>query len=137
MASLNKVMLIGNVGADPVMRFTPNGNPVTTFNVATNRVYTASDGEKKQETDWFTINTWKKQAESCNQFLKKGQSVFVEGSLRLDSWEAQDGQKRSRMVVEANKVLFLDKQATTILPADDSGPDLINEVLPDDLPFNQ
>ena len=79
MVSLNKVMLIGNVGSDPEMRFIPNGNPVTSFRVATNRFYTTPDGERKQETDWFSIVTWNKLAEQCNQFLTKGRLVYVKG----------------------------------------------------------
>ena len=69
MSSLNKVMIIGNVGSDPEMRFTPNGNPVTSFRVATNRVYTTPDGERRQETEWFTVVAWNKLAEQCNQYL--------------------------------------------------------------------
>ena len=92
MLSLNKVMIIGNVGTDPEMRFTPNGNPVTSFRVATNRVYTAPDGERRRETEWFTVVAWNKLAESCNQFLTKGRLVYVEGRLRSHTWESQDGQ---------------------------------------------
>jgi single-strand DNA-binding protein len=135
MASLNKVLLIGNVGTDPEMRFTPNGNPVTSFRIATNRVYTTSEGERRQETEWFTIVTWRKLAESCNQFLTKGQRVYVEGSLRTRIWEGQDGQKRSRVEVVANRVLFLDKQAAAMLPGDESAIEVADEVEPEDLPF--
>ena len=135
MASLNKVLLIGNVGTDPEMRFTPNGNPVTSFRIATNRVYTTSEGERRQETEWFTIVTWRKLAESCNQFLTKGQRVYVEGSLRTRIWEGQDGQKRSRVEVVANRVLFLDKQAAAMLPGDESAIEVADEVEPEALPF--
>lgn len=103
MVSLNKVMIIGNVGNDPEMRFTPNGNPVTSFRVATNRFYTTPDGERKQETDWFTIISWNKLAEQCNQFLNKGRLVYVEGRLRNRSWEGQDGQRRFRTEIIANR----------------------------------
>ena len=135
MASLNRVMLIGNVGSDPEMRFTPNGNPVTSFRVATNRVYTTSEGERKQETEWFTVVAWRKQAESCNQFLTKGQRVYVEGSLRTRSWEGQDGQKKWRVEVIANRVLFLDKQAAAVLPSEENAAEVTDEVEPEDLPF--
>ena len=135
MASLNRVMLIGNVGSDPEMRFTPNGNPVTSFRVATNRVYTTSEGERKQETEWFSIVAWRKQAESCNQFLTKGQKVYVEGSLRTRTWEGQDGQKKWRVEVIANRVLFLDKQAAAVLPSEENAVELSEEVEPEDLPF--
>lgn len=136
MVSLNKIILIGNVGTDPEMRFTPSGNPVTSFRLATNRVYTTADGEKKQETEWFTIITWRKQAETCNQFLTKGQRVYVEGSLRTRAWEGRDGQRRVTAEVIASKVLFLDRQATAPLPGDELPSDIASEdVEPQDLPF--
>ena len=100
MVSLNKVMLIGNVGNDPEMRFTPNGNPVTSFRIATNRVFSTPEGEKKQETDWFTVVAWNKLAEQCNQFLNKGKLVYVEGRLRNRSWDGTDGQKHFRAAAD-------------------------------------
>jgi single-strand DNA-binding protein len=111
MASLNKVMIIGNLGSEPEMRFTPNGNPVTSFRIATNRVYTSPEGERKEETEWFTVVTWGKLAEQCNQFLNKGRLVYAEGRLHTRAWEAQDGQKRYRTEIIANRVTFLDRQA--------------------------
>jgi len=140
MVSLNKVMLIGNVGTDPEMRFTANGNPVTSFRVATSRAYTTSEGERRQETEWFTVVAWKKQAESCNQFLNKGQRVYVEGSLRTRSWEGRDGQKRVTAEVIASRVLFLDRQAVAPLPGDEAPAETPaeapeEEVEPEDLPF--
>ena len=111
MSNLNKVMIIGNVGTEPEMRFTPNGNPVTTFRVATSRTFTTSEGERKQETEWFTVVTWNKLAESCNQFLTKGRRAYVEGKLRTRTWEGQDGQRRTRVEIVAERVLFLDRQA--------------------------
>lgn len=110
MMSLNKVMLIGNVGTDPEMRFTANGNPVTSFRMATTRTYTSPEGERKQETEWFTVVTWNKLAETCNQFLAKGRRAYVEGRLQTRSWEAQDGQRRQRVEVVASRVIFLDRQ---------------------------
>jgi len=118
MLTLNKVMIIGNVGTDPEMRFTPNGNPVTSFRVATNRVYTTPDGERRQETEWFTVVAWNRLAENCNQFLTKGQRVYAEGRLHTRSWEGQDGQRHSRTEVIANRVLFLDRQAVAPLPGE-------------------
>ena len=132
MASLNKIMLIGNVGTEPEMRFTPNGNPVTSFRIATNRIFPGQEGDRRQETEWFSVVTWNKLAENCNQFLTKGQQVYVEGRLHTSTWEGQDGQKRSRVEVVANRVLFLDRQtATAPLPAEPSG----EELGVDDLPF--
>ncbi len=138
MANLNKVMIIGNVGTDPEMRFTPNGNPVTTFRIATSRVFTNAEGERKQETEWFTVVTWNKLAESCNQFLTKGRRAYVEGRLRTRAWEGQDGQRRSRVEIVADRVLFLDRQAVAPLPAEEAGVAGVagvGEVEAEDLPF--
>ncbi len=135
MANLNKVMIIGNVGSDPEMRFTPNGNPVTSFRVATNRVYTTPEGERKQETDWFTVVTWNKLAEQCNQFLAKGRLVYVEGRLHNRSWEGQDGQKRFRTEVIANRVTFLDRQSSAAIGDEKAEEPETVEIEPDDIPF--
>jgi len=135
MASLNKVMIIGNVGSEPEMRFTPNGNPVTSFRVATNHIYTTPDGERKQETEWFSVVAWGRLAEQCNQFLTKGRLVYAEGRLRTRSWETQDGQKHYRTEVIANRVTFLDRQATAALPEDKIGEAEAGEIEPEDIPF--
>ena len=147
MPSLNKVTVIGNVGSDPEMRFTPNGKPVTTFSVATNWVYTTPDGERKQETEWFSVVAWNRLAEQCNQFLAKGRLVYAEGRLHTRSWEGQDGQQHSRVEVIANRVVFLDRRAGGSLPedrAEDAGGALPEdrvedtggaELEPDDMPF--
>jgi single-strand DNA-binding protein len=135
MLTLNKVMIIGNVGTDPEMRFTPNGNPVTSFRVATNWVYTTPEGERKQETEWFTVVAWNRLAENCNQFLTKGQRVYAEGRLRTRSWEGQDGQRRSRSEVIANRVLFLDKQASAPLPVEGAEETSSAELEPEDISF--
>ena len=126
MASLNKIQIIGNLGQSPEMRFTPSGSPVTTFSVACNREYT-QDGEKKQETEWFNVVTWNKQAESCNQYLSKGALVYVEGRLHTRSWDGQDGQKHYRTEVIASQVIFLDKKGGG-QREDDYSPE-------DDIPF--
>ncbi|MBI2287489.1 MAG: single-stranded DNA-binding protein [Chloroflexi bacterium] len=135
MVSLNKVMIIGNLGKDPEMRFAPNGNAVTSFSVATNRVYTTAEGERKEETEWFNVETWGKLAEQCNQFLGKGRLVYVEGRLRTRSWEGQDGQKHYRTEIIANMVRFLDRQAAAPLPGEKAGEGETGELEPDDLPF--
>ena len=129
MAGLNKVMLIGNVGSDPEMRYTPNGHPVTSFSVATNYRYPDSGGEMKEETEWFRVVAWRKLAENCNQFVTKGKRVYVEGRLRTRNWEGQDGQKRVAVEVVANRVIFLDRQATVSLSEE-------GEIDPRDLPFD-
>ena len=134
MANLNKVMIIGNVGTDPEMRFTPNGNPVTTFRIATSRIFNTSEGERKQETEWFTVVTWNKLAESCNQFLTKGRRAYVEGRLRTRAWEGQDGQRRSRVEIVADRVLFLDRTGVAPLP-EEGKEGKADEVGAEDLPF--
>ena len=108
MVGLNKVMIIGNLGTDPEMRYTPNGNPVTSFRMATSRNYTSADGERHEETEWFTIVAWNQLAEQCNQYLNKGRRAYVEGRLRSRSWEGSDGQTRFRNEIISNRVLFLD-----------------------------
>ncbi len=135
MPSLNKVIIIGNVGNEPEMRFTPNGKPVTSFSVATNWVYTTPEGERRQETEWFNIVAWNRLAEQCNQFLAKGKLVYTEGRIHTRNWEGQDGQTHSKMEVVANRVIFLDRKAasgTTDEKTEDTAP---AEMEPEDLPF--
>jgi single-strand DNA-binding protein len=127
-ASLSKVILVGNLGSDPEMRYTPNGKAVTSFSIATNRRYTTSAGESKEETDWFRVSVWGKQAEQCNQFLNKGKQVYVEGRLHARSWEGQDGQTRTSLEVTAERVLFLGRRGSVSLPEGE-------EIEPEDLPF--
>ncbi|HWO94027.1 MAG TPA: single-stranded DNA-binding protein [Dehalococcoidia bacterium] len=123
MASLNKVMIIGNLGTDPEMRFTANGSAVTTFRIAATRNYTSSDGERREETEWFSVVTWNKLAETCSQYLQKGRRAYVEGRLQTRSWEGQDGQRRYRTEVIANTVLFLDRAGAPgeLPPVDEFG----------------
>ncbi|MBI1885018.1 MAG: single-stranded DNA-binding protein [Chloroflexi bacterium] len=116
MAGLNKVMIIGNVGTEPEMRYTADGNAMTSFRVATNFTFTSPDGERREETEWFSIITWRKLAEQCSQFLQKGRRVYVEGRLRTRSWDTPDGQRRFRTEVIANRVLFLDRAPGAPLP---------------------
>ncbi len=111
-----RIVLVGNLGRDPEMRYTPNGTPVTSFSVATNRKYTASDGQVRDETLWFRISVWGKQAETCNQYLAKGRSVLVEGTLIGDDnggpriWTGQDGKPRASFEVRAQTVRFLSRR---------------------------
>jgi single-strand DNA-binding protein len=136
MAGLNKVMLIGNLGKDPEMRYTANGRAVTTFTLAVNRNFSAGDGERREETEWFDVVTWEKLAELCSQFLQKGRQTYVEGRLHTRSWEGQDGQKRYRTEVVAERVLFLGSGGGSgPRPSeqfDDGGGPSVD---PDDLPF--
>jgi single-strand DNA-binding protein len=109
-ASMNKVILVGNLGQDPDMRYTPQGTPVTTFRMALNERWAdRSTGETQERTDWIGIECWNKLAETVNTYLTKGSHVLVEGRLRIDTWEDQKtGQRQSRMFVRADSVQFLD-----------------------------
>ena len=135
MVSVNRIIIIGNLGSEPEMRFTPNGRPVTSFSAATNRRYTTSEGERREETEWFTIVTWGRLAEQCNQFLSKGRLVYVEARLRTHSWEGQDGQKRYRNEIVADRVSFLDRQASAPLTEEKSIEPGMDDIEPDDIPF--
>ncbi len=108
------LILVGNLGRDPEMRYTPSGQPVTSFSVATNRQYTNANGELVKETLWFRVTTWGKLAETCNQYLRKGSKVLIEGRLTADPrtggpriWNGQDGQPRASFEVTAQTVRFL------------------------------
>ena len=107
--TMNKTLVIGNVGRDPEMRYTPNGNAVTSFTVATNRVYNTADGERREETEWFRISAWGKLAEQCNNYVTKGMKIYAEGRLKTDTWTGKDGQTRVSLEISADKVLFLDR----------------------------
>lgn len=106
MVSLNRVLLIGNLTKDPELRYTPSGTAVANLRLAVNSVYKDQAGQKKEEVCYVTIVTWGKQAENCNQYLKKGRPIFVEGRLLFRSWEAE-GKTRSTMEVRADRVQFL------------------------------
>lgn len=110
--SLNKVLVIGNLGKDPEMRYTPSGQAVTNFTVATNRTWTDGDGQRREQTEWFNIVAWGKLAEIANQYLAKGRRVYVEGRLQTRSWEDAEGQKRYRTEVVANELIMLDRAGT-------------------------
>ncbi len=135
MASVNKMIIIGNLGSEPEMRFTPNGNPVTSFRVATNWSYTTSQGERREETEWFTVVAWKKLAEQCNQFLTKGKLIYAEGRLRTHTWDGQDGEKRSRNEIVADRVTFLPNVAAASSPEEVVGEVEGNDLSPEDIPF--
>jgi single-strand DNA-binding protein len=137
MVSVNRVTIIGNLGSEPEMRYTPSGRPVTSFRVATNWRYTTPEGERKEETEWFSVVAWGRLAEQCNQFLTKGRLVYVEGRLRLRSWEGQDGQRRSRNEIVADRVKFLDRQgmAPPGEKAAEGEESESGELEPDDIPF--
>lgn len=118
---LNKVMIIGRLGTDPEMRYTPSGNPVTTFRVASSRQWKDSSGDSREETEWFSIVTWNKLAEICNQHLGKGARVYLEGRLQTRSWEDhQNGQMRYKTEVIASDMIILEsrggREGTSAVP---------------------
>ena len=110
MRGLNKVQIIGNLGRDPEMRYTPNGKPVTSFTVAVSRSWLKPEGERVEKTEWFNVIAWERLAEICSQYLAKGSAVYVEGRLETRSWEAENGQKHYRTEIIANEVIILDKR---------------------------
>jgi single-strand DNA-binding protein len=110
MITLNKVFLVGNLARDPDLRHTPSGTSVTEFRLAVSDSYTTSTGEKHDRTCFIDVVSWRKLAESCAEYLKKGSPVFVEGRLEQDTWETSDGQKRSRIRVVAYSVQFIRRE---------------------------
>lgn len=104
---LNKVMVIGNLGRNPEMRYTPSGKAVTSFSVATSRSWVSAEGERREETEWFNVVTWGNLAEICKQHLTKDQQVYVEGRLQTRGWEDQNGKKHYRTELVANEMIIL------------------------------
>jgi len=118
---LNKVMLTGRLGADPEMRFTPQGTAVTTFRVASNRPWKSGDGVPHEDTEWFRIVAWDKLAEICNEYLKKGTRVYIEGRLQTRSWDDRDtGEKRYITEVVAQDMIILTPKGQDEAAADAS-----------------
>ncbi len=143
MASVNKVILIGNLGADPELRYTPGGRAVANFRMATSRSWNTKDGEKKEETEWHRIVAWDKLAEIIGEYLKKGSPVYVEGRLQTRSWEDQSGVKRYSTEIVALEMKMLGQRQGTgsetrettsnVSPPPDNMPSTFEA--DDDLPF--
>jgi single-strand DNA-binding protein len=138
---LNKIIVIGNLGKDPEMRYTASGQSVTSFSVATNRRYTTASGEQRDETEWFNVNAWGRFADLCNQYLTRGKQVYVEGRLSSRTYEAKDGQTRFVNEINLSDIQFLGGSGG---PGDEGSPFAQNsgmtETSPplddvDDLPF--
>lgn len=110
---LNKVLIIGRVGRDPEMRYTPSGRPVTTFSVGTSRTWSSADGEKHTETEWFNVVAWSNLAEICKQYLSRERLVYIEGRLQTRHWEDQDGNRHSATEIVANEMIMLDDRRET------------------------
>ena len=135
---LNKVMIIGRLGRDPEMRYTPSGRPITTFSVATSRKWNTSEGEKRSDTEWFNVVAWGSLAEICNQYLSKGQQVYIEGRLQTRKWEDDNGNKRSNIEIVAKEMIMLgDRKKKTDADTSENEGKLSTENVEedDDFPF--
>ncbi len=134
------IIIVGNLGRDPEMRYTPNGQAVTSFSVATSRQYTSSNGQKVKETIWFRVSAWGKLAETCNNFLRKGSKVLVEGRLIPDAnsggprvWNRSDGTPSASFEVNANTVRFLSSRGEA--EGEAGGEEIAEGDAGDDIPF--
>lgn len=107
---LNKVMIIGRLGRDPEMRYTPSGKPVTTFSVATHRSWNTSGGERRTETEWFNVVAWGSLAEICKEYLSKNRLVYIEGRLQTRRWDDAEGVKHTSVEIVANEMIMLDER---------------------------
>lgn len=139
-----KLIIVGHLGRDPEMRFTPSGQAVTNFNVATSRKWTNDNGQQQEETIWFRVSAWGKRAEVCNQYLSKGSKVMIEGRLTADRqtggpsvWRDQDGNHRATYTVTALDVRFLSSRSDSGHPAqsDDGGWNEGPGITEDEIPF--
>jgi single-strand DNA-binding protein len=141
MSGVNKVILVGNLGSDPTMRYTPSGTPVANFNVATSERFTNKNGERETRTEWHRVVAWSKLAEICNQYLKKGKQVYIEGRLQTRQWEDQGGNKRSTTEVIATNMVMLGRAGDVAegMPAQEFPPEeetsQVSAEDEDDLPF--
>lgn len=135
MSNLNKVFLIGNLTRDPELRYTPSGAPLAKFGLATNRKFKSGD-EWKEEVCFVDITVWGKQAENCSEYLSKGRSVCIEGRLSFSSWETDDGQKRSKLEVVGERVIFLGgSRGDAKEGGDGDQPTSDAQAVDDDVPF--
>jgi single-strand DNA-binding protein len=129
---LNKVLIIGRLGRDPEMRYTPSGRPVTTFSVATSRTWNTSEGGRRTETEWFNVVAWSNLAEICKQHLSKGRLVYIEGRLQTRHWDDPDGNKHSSTEIVANEMIMLDDRRESGSGSLDEEEDVEEE---DEFPF--
>jgi single-strand DNA-binding protein len=132
---LNKIMIIGNLGTDPEMRYTPSGKSVTSFRMAVNTTFRVGDGERQDDTEWFTVVAWDRLAELVNQYLAKGRRAYIEGRFKSRRWEGQDGQPRVTNEIIATSVLFLDRGGDSVGGGLSEENDLSMPTEAEDLPF--
>jgi len=145
MASVNKVILVGNVGRDAEMKYTPGGTAVSKFTLATNERWTSKTGEKQERTEWHRVVVWGKQAEIANEYVKKGRQLYVEGSIQTSQWEDKSGQKRTTVEIKVDKFVLLGRaegggggapRSTTHSPEpQEEGPSAEGPYPEDDIPF--
>ncbi len=135
--TLNKVLLIGRLGADPEYRVAPNGAPVVNFNLATNIVWRDQEGNQQERTDWHRVVAWRQLAETANQFLKKGSRVYVEGRLQTRTYEDRNGVRRWVTEVVAEKIQFLDTKGEVTVEEEPAPPppEMLEESPEEDIPF--
>jgi single-strand DNA-binding protein len=107
MSSVNKVILIGNLGSDPELKYTPSNRPLCNISLATNEVFKDKAGARQERTEWHRVTVWGEQAETCSKYLNKGRSVYVEGRLQTRSWDDKEGKKRYSTDIVADRVVFL------------------------------
>ena len=141
--SVNKVILVGNMGQDPELRYTPSGAAVATLSIATNEAWRDNDGNQQDRTEWHRVVLWRKQAEFAGEYLKKGRKVYIEGRLQTRSWEDKDGNKRYTTEIIGDTLVSLDSRAEggsnsdfsppAGAPTDSQPPDVADDA--DDLPF--
>ncbi len=133
-------MIIGHLGRDPEMRYTPSGRPVTTFSLATSRSWKTAKGERRSETEWFNIVAWGGLAEVCNDYLTKGQQIYIEGRLQTRNWDDDDGNRRSSVEVVAKEMIMLGdrkKKSGDNSPEDENRPEteFDSDMEEDEFPF--
>ena len=122
MAGLNKVTLIGNLGRDPEVRYTPDGTAVANFSIATSEEWTdKTSGEKKERTEWHRVVVFRRLAEICGEYLSKGRQVYIEGKLQTREWQDKDGNKRSTTEIVASQMLMLGPRGSNQSPGQSSG----------------
>ena len=132
---LNKVMIIGNLGKEPELRYTPSGRPVTTFSVAVSRSWKSSNGEHRSETEWFKVVAWGKLAEICKEYLHKGQQVYIEGRLQTRQWEDKEGLQRTTVELIANEMTMLGERREKSQSNENSAEDMPPVIEEDEFPF--
>jgi single-strand DNA-binding protein len=132
--SYNKVILIGNLGRDPELRYTPNGQAVANFSIATNEMWINKDNERQTRTEWHRIVAWSKLAEFASEYLSKGKQIFVEGRLRTRTWQDRNGNSRTTTEIWANSIILLGRKDEGVTPEEEPQP-TEDGISDDDIPF--